>query len=332
MGYPENQRETMTNTPRFIIAALALLCLSACSEEPANVFQGYVEGEYVHVAAPIGGTLEELHVSRGQEVAKDAPLFALERQFEKLAVDQAQHGLQRAQDNLANLEKGQRPTEIASIQARLKHAKASAALAKIEYERRVKLIAAETISQEELDRSKSDHDQKNQLVSEITAELQTARLGARSDLIRVAAAEIMQAQAVVEQAQWNFDQKARTAPVAAFVFDTLYRVGEFIPAGKPVVSLLPPENVEVRFYVPQTVVGSIREGQQAIVTYDGVEQPVNVTVTYVSPSAEFTPPVIYSSQSRAKLVFMLKAKPSRSDAARLHPGQPVDVTVPDLNP
>jgi len=314
----------------FIFTGFLLLFASACSDEPANVFQGYVEGEYVLVASPIGGTLDDLSVSRGQTVPQDAPLFALERDFEKAAVDEAKHGLQRAQDNLANLEKGQRPSEIASIQAQLRQAKASAALAKIEYLRRVKLIAEKTISQEELDRSESDYDQKNQQVKQINADLTTARLGARSDEIRAGMAEVLQAQAMLDQAQWNFDQKVRSAPSSAFVFDTLFRVGEWISPGQPVVSLLPPENVEVRFYVPQTIIGRIQQGENAIVTYDGADKPIDVIITYVSPEAEFTPPVIYSSQSRAKLVFMLKAKSSRKDATRLHPGQPVDVTIPTL--
>ena len=149
--------------------------------------------------------------------------------------------MQRAQDNLANLEKGQRPSEIASIQARLRQAKASSALAKIEYERRVKLIAEETISQEELDRSESDYDQKAQGVKEIKAELTTARLGARSDEIRGATAEVLQAESMLEQALWNLNQKEQTTPMHALVFDTLYREGEWVSAGQPVVSLLPPE-------------------------------------------------------------------------------------------
>ncbi|MCJ2163818.1 MULTISPECIES: HlyD family efflux transporter periplasmic adaptor subunit [unclassified Pseudodesulfovibrio] len=320
----------MNKNALFMFAICTLLSLAACSSEPQDVFQGYVEGEYVHVAAPIGGTLDELNVTRGQTVSKDAPLFGLERDFEKAAVDEATHDLQRAQDNLANLEKGQRPTEIASIQARLRQAKAAADLAKVEYKRRVQLIAEETISQEELDRSKSDYDQKKQQVSEINSELQTAGLGARSDVIRAAASEIMQKQAKLVQALWNYNQKVRTAPSSAFVFDTLFRMGEWVPSGQAVVSLLPPENIEIRFYVPQTIVSQIQTGQKAIVTYDGAEKPVDTTISYISPSAEFTPPVIYSSQSRAKLVFMLKARPSQEDAEKLHPGQPVDVTIPTL--
>ena len=157
-----------------------------------------------------------------------APLFALEHAFELAAVSEAEHGLQRARNNQANLEKGQRPSEIAAIQALLRKAKASADLARLEYERRVKLIAEHTISQEELDRAKSDYDQQRQAVRQTAADLTTARLGARSDEIRAAEAEVLQAQAKLDQARWNLDQKEQTAPADGFVFDTLYRVGEWV--------------------------------------------------------------------------------------------------------
>lgn len=315
-----------------LFTTILFFALNGCSDTPANLFQGYVEGEYVHIASPIGGTLDELSVVRGQQVEKDALLFGLERDFEHAAVNEARHGLQRAQDNLANLEKGQRPSEIASIQAQLRQAKASSSLAKIEYERRVKLIEEETISQEELDRAESDYDQKNQKVREIKAQLTTARLGARSDEIRAATAEVLQAEAKLEQALWSLNQKQQSAPSQGFVFDTLYRQGEWVTAGQPVISLLPPENVEVRFFVPQTIVGGLKKDQKAMVSFDGAAEPVETQIDYISPSAEYTPPVIYSSQSRSKLVFMIKSRPSRADAHKLHPGQPVDVILPDLAP
>ena len=315
----------------FILMALAAL-MSGCSDTPANLFQGYVEGEYVLVSSPIGGALDTLSVTRGQQVTKGTPLFSLEHEFELAAVNEARHGLQRARNNQANLEKGQRPSEIASIQALLRKAKASAELTRLEYERRVKLIAEQTISQEELDRAKSDYDQQRQEVRQMTADLTTARLGARSDEIRAAEAEVLQAQSKLDQARWSLDQKSQAAPADGMIFDTLYREGEWVAAGKPVVSLLPPTNVEVRFFVPETVVGQLNKGDEARISIDGEDTPVVTKIYYISPSAEYTPPVIYSSQSRAKLVFMVKARPAPADGTRLHPGQPVDVIVPSLAP
>jgi HlyD family secretion protein len=110
------------------------------------------------------------------------------------------------------------------------------------------------------------------------------------------------------------------------VVDTLYRPGEMVPAGLPVVQLLPQENIKIRFFVPQGMVAQIGIGQVVQVACDGCGPPVAATVRFISPRAEFTPPVIYSREQRARLVFMVEARPDeRAEALRV--GQPVDVTM-----
>jgi HlyD family secretion protein len=127
------------------------------------------------------------------------------------------------------------------------------------------------------------------------------------------------------QTDWSFDQKKQAAPQSGLVYDTLFRQGEWVAAGKPVVVLLPPQNIKVRAFVPETRVGSLHYGDSAQVTVDGVQNPFIGKVSYISPRAEYTPPVIYSRESRAKLVFMVESVFDQQVAANLHPGQPVDV-------
>jgi len=129
----------------------------------------------------------------------------------------------------------------------------------------------------------------------------------------------------VAQAEWNFNQKRQAVPQAGLVYDTLFRQGEWVAAGKPVVVLLPPQNIKVRAFVPETLVGSIHYGDTTRVTVDGVPNPFIGKVSYISPHAEYTPPVIYSRESRAKLVFMIESVFDPEVSAGLHPGQPVDV-------
>src|SRR5207247_7298822 len=105
----------------------------------------------------------------------------------------------------------------------------------------------------------------------------------------------------VAQAEWNFNQKRQAAPLAGLVYDTLFRQGEWVAAGKPVVALLPPQNIKVRAFVPETQVGSIHYGDTTPVTVDCMPDPFSGTVSYISPPAEYPPPVIYSRESRAKL-------------------------------
>ncbi|PYK54420.1 MAG: secretion protein HlyD [Verrucomicrobia bacterium] len=129
----------------------------------------------------------------------------------------------------------------------------------------------------------------------------------------------------VAQAEWNFNQKRQAAPQPGLVYDTLFRQGEWVAAGKPVVALLPPQNIKVRTFVPETQVGAIHYGDTTRVMVDGVPDPFIGKVSYISPHAEYTPPVIYSRESRAKLVFMIESVFDPDVSAGLHPGQPVDV-------
>jgi HlyD family secretion protein len=141
------------------------------------------------------------------------------------------------------------------------------------------------------------------------------------------AAQVESQQAALDKAKWSFDQKQQFAPTNAFVQDTLYRSGEWVAAGNPVVVLLPPDNLKARFFVPQEMLPRIKAGENVSVSFDGAAKSYSATVNYISTQAEFTPPVLYNRENRAKLIFMIEAKFSPADAAELRPGQPVDVKL-----
>ena len=176
--------------------------------------------------------------------------------------------------------------------AALDMARAALVLSEAEFARQEKLFRMGPAAAQDYDRARSTRDQDRQRVA---------------------------------QAEWNFNQKRQAAPVAGLVYDTLFRQGEWVAAGKPVVALLPPQNIKVRAFVPETQVGSIHYGDTTQVTVDGVPNPFIGKVSYISPHAEYTPPVIYSRESRAKLVFMIESVFDPEISRGLHPGQPVDV-------
>lgn len=301
------------------------LALTGCSEPPHDFYQGYIEAEYLLVAAPLGGQLQSMAVSRGMTVAAGSPLFTLEHELESAAMAEAEQGVASAENRLADLTKGGRPSELAAIEARLEQARASHGLATLEYERRFNLVQQQTIPTEEFDRARSEKEQSAALVAQLTAELVTAGLGARADAIAVARAELEAARERLRQARWRLGQKSQAAPRGGLVYDTFYVEGEFVPVGYPVVSLLPPDNIKVRFFVPEAVVGGLTMGQRMTVHLDGASREYSATVSYISPQAEYTPPVIYSRETRTRLVYMVEAAVTKEDAVGLHPGQPVDV-------
>ena len=315
----------MTN--KLLAFSLAAALLAGCGKKGPEPLQGYVEGEYVRVAAPFAGTLIRLDTARGQEVAAGAPLFALEAESEDAARREAQERVKRAMAQVDDLRKGKRPTEIEAVRAQLDQAKVMATNSEREWQRQLELVSKGFVSQQRADDAKTARDADRKKVEQITAELETARLGSRPDEIRAAEAEAAAARESLAQADWKLRQKTVAATVAGTVSDTLFVKGEWVPSGSPVVNVLPPGNVKVRFFVPETQLGGVRIGQKVALACDGCAQGLTAQVSFVAPQAEFTPPVIYSKENRAKLVFLVEARPAPADAMKLHPGQPVDVTL-----
>jgi HlyD family secretion protein len=302
-----------------------LALLAGCAPEPSGTWQGYLEGEFVHVAAPLSGTLTNLAVSRGFEAKAGQLLFELDREPEASAFSEAEHRLTQAKARLENLGKGLRPTELAALEAQLVKARASLRLSDLELERAKRLLEQRIIAAADLDLAQAKRDADHAQVESLAADLETARLGARPDEIQAAEADVQALQATLVKMQWALTQKSQSAPTNAWVHDTLYRPGEVVPAGNPVVTLLPPANLKVRFFVPQADLATLPPGTPVSVSLDGAPAPLRATVNYVSTQAEFTPPVIYSRENRAKLVFMVEAVFGPADARNLRPGQPVDV-------
>lgn len=310
---------------RLLPLALLLLPLAACDKPPPAGWSGYVEGEYVLVSSPIAGTLAELPVAAGGQVAQGAPLFVLDDDAEVFAKDEAAARLGVAQAQARNTETGRRADEVAVTRAQLARARAQAALARSELARVKALVAQNFVSAAQLDDAQAAMTQADAQVNELEAGLRVAQLPAREPERAAAQAGAGAAAQALKQADWRVKQKAPRAPSAAAVADTFFRVGEWVPAGQPVVSLLPAGAVKARFYVAETEAGALQPGQAVSIRCDGCGAPIAARISRIATQAEYTPPVIYSNAQRAKLVFMVEARPAAADAARLRPGQPIDV-------
>jgi HlyD family secretion protein len=307
---------------------LAATLLGACSQRHTTSLQGYVEGEFVYVASSQGGRLQRLAVSRGQTVADNAPLFSLEAVDEAAAQLQAQRQLDSSRAQLADLGKGKRLAEIEVIRAQLAQALAAARSSTAAGARDEAQYRAGGLSQAERDSSRALTDANAARVQELRHQIEVAELPGRSEQIRSQSALVDAASATLAQAQWKLDQKSVTASHAGLVFDTLYREGEWVAAGNPVVRMLPPGNIKLRFFSPESSLGSFAVGQRVLVHCDGCRADIAATVDYVAAEAEYTPPLIFSEESRSKLVYLVEARPNRTDAQALHPGQPVQVSLP----
>jgi HlyD family secretion protein len=304
------------------------MLLQGCKPADNGHFQGYIEGEPVLVAAQQSGQLTSLTVRRGDAVNAGTPLFSQDQATEAANVSQARAQLAQVQAQLANLATGKRPPEIAAIEAQLRYAEARRALSAEELARQQALVAKGFVSAQSLDQARTQLARDEAGIAQMKAQLATARLPGRKDERAAAQTQVAVSQAVLEQSAIKLAQKSQLSPIAGLVQEVYYRIGEWAAPGQPIVAILPAENIKVRFFVPETRLGELRTGQTVVdVHCDGCPAPLPATIRFISPSAEYTPPVLFSEKNRHRLVYMVEAWPQSKDAARLHPGQPVDVSL-----
>jgi RND family efflux transporter, MFP subunit len=141
-----------------------------------------------------------------------------------------------------------------------------------------------------------------------------------------AEAALRQAKANLECAQTRLARRNAHSPSDGTIEQIYYRPGETVPAGRPVVALLPPGNLKIRFFAPQAALPELNYGDVVGISCDGCDKDLTAKISFIARSAEFTPPVIYSVEERAKLVFLIEARPEHPEKFRV--GQPVTVTLP----
>lgn len=315
----------MTNPAVRMAAIVLATLLAACERTPATGYQGYVEGEFVNVASPLGGRLDTLAVARGDQARAGAALFALESDNEIAQRQQAEAQLKVAEAQLADQKLGRRPQELDVTRAQVAQAEAEARRTTLQVARDEAQYQIGGISRQQLDNSRAASAANDDRVRQLGSELAVARLPNRRDQLAAQASSVAAARAALDQAAWRLGQKTVKATRAGLVYDTLYQPGEYVNAGMPVVRMLPPENIKVRYFVPETALGRTMPGQAVRVQCDGCGADIPAHITYVAAQSEYTPPIIYSNESRTKLVYLVEAQPEPAAATRLKPGQPVSV-------
>lgn len=273
---------------KLIFFVFCLLFLAGCAEK-TDQYQGYVEGDLRFIASNFSGVLTDIFVKSGDAVKKDQKLFILEKYPETGQYEQAQARVRSAKTGVHD----------ASLQL---------ALAEKQFKRRKNLTGSITISQEDIDVAERSYTQ------------------AKAQFDR-AKSELSDSLAALKVADWSRRKKTMNASVNSSVFDTFYNVGEFVPAGRPVLALLAPQDVKIVFFVPEKVLGRFKRGQSLWVYCDGCGKPIRANISFISPKPEFTPPVIFSQDTSSKLVFSIEALTDIETGKHLNPGQPVIVRL-----
>lgn len=291
---------------------------------PPIAWQGYADADYVKIGPTQQGLLTSVAVARGDEVAAGAVLFTQDDAEDRAALDQAVRQLAQAEEQLANLQAGGKPTELQQAQANLADAQSTVIRVQADLARGEELLTHGNATRQSVDQLRADDRSARAKVDAAQAALaQLQRPMGRDREITAQANTVAAARAAVAMAQWRLDQRKVAAPIGGRVADVLARPGETMAAGSPVVSLLPPGNILVRFFVPEADLAGVHRDDPVGLSCDTCPKDLAATISFVSPQAEYTPPLIYSESSTSKLVYLIEARPRPDQAPSLNPGQPI---------
>ncbi len=306
---------------------LAAQLFSACAPA-APLAVGYVEGEFVFLAPIEVASVNTVSVRRGDRVAAGQPVATLEDADAEIAVTQAQAALAQARAQLADLQIGKRPEEIAVLEAAVRSAKAQADDASRTLARTQDLLKRGVATQAQYDDAATQAEVAQAAIGQSEANLAVGRLPARPDEIEAAQNQVKQSQSALDQAKWRLSKRVLTAPSPGRIDDVIRNPGDTAGPTAPVISMLPDGALKLTLYIPEAAFSSVKVGSELAVRCDGCPDGLKARVSYVSPDPEFTPPVIYSLQNRQKLVYLVEAHPE-GNAGALQPGQIVDVDLAD---
>ena len=287
-------------------------------------YLGYVEGESLLIGPPVAGRIVTLSVAKGDRIAAGDLLFQLDDSAARMDSARLSAAVATAKALAENLASGKRAEELDVIVRQEAEAQANVTLAQVEFTRVSKLsrqgIAAET----QLDKAKATLAVAEERLKQVQANASIARLPARDAEIAAARARIAEADAALATARARLADYQGKAPVSAIIDDVFFDEGETVGAGQPIVSLLQPGKATLRFYIPEADRAKAAAGVAVHYSCDGCGEGGSARISHVASAPEYTPPVIYSSTARAKLVFLVEATPVQADP-RLQPGLPIEV-------
>ncbi len=306
LSLPPLEKGGLGGDPKRVLL-LVFASLAACAPAAApNTASGYVETELLYISAQESGAVAELYAREGDKVAAGAPLFRLDTEKSDLAAASA-----RLEADAA----GSRAGDGGSLDRAVAEAAAQYDVARRNYARSSGLGKDGYETKERVDRDRAERDAAAARLARVKAE--------RDDALKQANAMRAEADRMARRAA----DRTVTAPSAGVIERVYRRPGEVAAAGEPVVALLAPGAVKLRFYAPEPKLSSLSVGGLVSYACDGCPEGLKAKITYIAAEPQFTPPVIYSTKEREKLVFLVEARPEPG-APPLAKGLPVTAALP----
>ena len=303
------------------IMSVVVAVVPGLGPEAPPVYNGYLEADYIYVAALSAGRIVAIAAGEGEQVRAGQVLVTLEDSAQKAGLQAAEAGVAQAGANLDNLMTGGRADEIAVIAASLHRAEADRALAEANFARTTQLAVQGQVSAARVDQDRTAVAAAAAAVEQLQAQLTVAGLPAR-DAQRVAAeAALAVARAGAEGARIALADRVLRAPVTGVLERRFYEPGEVAGSGAPVLAIFQPDRLRVIFYLPQAGRAGFRLGEVLAMDCDGCPTGISARIVRMASEPQYTPPILYSRDERGRLVF--RAEAQVSGVRGLLPGQPV---------
>jgi len=312
---------------RSLLAGIVCLSVAACFGEDGNVALGTLERDRVALTATANEVLVELPVPQGTFVKKGTVLAQLDPAEQQAIVAEAKAEVQKAKANLVKLENGARAEEIAKARATVAGAKAELEDAAASFKRYNDLTGRGTTSQAQLDSAKAARDAADATLKSAEEELKELLAGTRQEDLDIAKAELAAATASLETQEKILADLTITASRDGTLDNLPWNLGERVTIGSPVVVLLAGDAPFARVYVPEPHRVKVKQGDNLEVRVDGLDEPIQGTVRWISSEASFTPYYALNQTERARLMYVAEVQLPES-ARDLPNGVPAQVVLP----
>jgi HlyD family secretion protein len=296
-------------------------------DESRLVLQGNIDVRQVNLAFKVDGRIDSLTVDEGDAVTAGQAIATLDKRYFYDDLRLATAKRDNAAANLARLEHGSRPEEIAQAKAQLAQQKATLARTRLDLKRAEQLIGSGGISREDFDLRQGLFEEADAKVKYAQEALRLAEIGPRQEDIDAARAQLKAEEASVIQSERRLADSDLIAPGAGIILTRAREKGAIVQAGETVFTLTLASPVWVRTYVNEVDLGRIRPGMAAEVRTDSApDRPYRAFIGFISPTAEFTPKTVETRELRTDLVYRLRVVVDNPDGG-LRQGMPVTVTL-----
>ncbi|WP_261389209.1 HlyD family secretion protein [Ferrimonas balearica] len=301
--------------------------LAGCTPHEQGLALGTLERDRVAHTATVNEVVVALPIPQGQAVRQGDLLVKLDDRQQQAVVARAEADVTRAQANLEKLRNGAREEEVAAAQARVAGARATLVDAQQTYRRNQDLVARRMVSQAELDRALANRDAADATLRSAQEELRELTNGTREEDLRMAESELAAADAVLASERKRLADLTILATRDGVLDNLPWNLGERVTVGSPVAVVLAGKAPYARVYVPEPYRVHIQVGQALSVKIDGLNNPIEGQVRWVSNEPAFTPYYALNQSERSRLMYLAEVQLPDS-AAALPNGVPVQVSLP----